>query len=106
MADGDDPILLILPSDHQITNEKHFINSIEEAQLATLNGKIVTFGIKPNNPSTGFGYIKAKSFQKNINKSLQIEQFIEKPNKELAEKFTKIKNIVGIVEFSWQKQAF
>ena len=83
IAGGDDPILLILPSDHQITNKNHFLNSIEEAQSATLKGEIVTFGIKPTNPSTGFGYIKAKeSFKKNIN------------------------NIVGIVGFIWQRQAF
>ena len=71
MAGGDDPILLILPSDHQIMNKKHFLNSIEEAQSATLKGKIVTFGIKPNNPSTGFGYIKAKeSFKQNTAKTI------------------------------------
>ncbi len=85
---GEDPILLILPSDHQIANETLFLNSIKNAQSSSLEGKIVTFGIKPNNPSTGFGYIKAKeSFKKNINKPYQIEKFIEKPNKDLAEKF-------------------
>ena len=101
IAGGDDPILLILPSDHQITNKKHFLNSIEEAQSATLKGKIVTFGIKPNNPSTGFGYIKAKEpFKKNINKSLQIEQFIEKPNKKLADKIYQDK------KYSWNSGIF
>jgi len=86
MSEGEDQLLIILPSDHRITNKKHFLESIKMAQTAALEGKIVTFGIKPNNPSTGFGYIKAKGvFKKDINHAYQIEKFIEKPNKELAE---------------------
>ena len=88
IREGEDQILLILPSDHLISNKKHFLNSIKKAKPAALEGKIVTFGIKPNNPSTGFGYIKAKGpFKKDINQPNQIEKFIEKPNKDLAEKF-------------------
>ena len=43
---GEDQILLILPSDHQITNEKNFLNSIKKAQPSALEGKIVTFWYK------------------------------------------------------------
>ena len=88
ISKGNDPILLILPSDHQIRNDKIFLDSIEEAKQATLEGKIVTFGIKPSNPATGFGYIKSKnSFNTNSSGPYKIESFIEKPNIELAEKF-------------------
>ena len=88
VSQGNDPILLILPSDHQITNDKIFLDSIEEAKQATIEGSIVTFGIKPSNPATGFGYIKTKSpFNTNFAGPYKIESFIEKPNKELAEKF-------------------
>ena len=67
MSEDNDPILLIMPSDHLITNEVNFINSIEKAKSSALEGKIVTFGIKPNNAATGFGYIKANHpFQKNM----------------------------------------
>ncbi len=101
ISTGDDPILLILPSDHQITNELDFINSINEAKNSALDGKIVTFGIKPNKPATGFGYIKSEEpFQKKVLKPYQIEQFIEKPNKELAEKFLKSNN------YSWNSGIF
>ena len=90
MSEDNDPILLIMPSDHLITNEVNFINSIEKAKSSALEGKIVTFGIKPNNAATGFGYIKANHpFQKNLLKPYQIEEFVEKPNKNLAEKFFK-----------------
>ncbi len=88
VANGDDPILLILPSDHKIKNDKIFLDSIEKAKKATIEGKIVTFGIKPTNPATGFGYIKSKNaFDNNFHGPYQIESFIEKPNNELAEKF-------------------
>ena len=88
ISKGNDPILLILPSDHQIRNDKIFLDSIEQAKQATLEGRIVTFGIKPSNPATGFGYIKSKnSFNTNSSGPYKIESFIEKPNIELAEKF-------------------
>ena len=88
ISNGNDPILLILPSDHQITDEVIFLDSIEKAKQSAISGKIVTFGIKPTNPATGFGYIKAKnSFENNISGPSKIESFIEKPNKDLAEKF-------------------
>ena len=74
--------LINYASDHLITNEVNFINSIEKAKSSALEGKIVTFGIKPNNAATGFGYIKANHpFQKNMLKPYQIEEFVEKPNK-------------------------
>ncbi len=99
---GVDPILLILPSDHQITNEINFINSIKKAKDSALKGKIVTFGIRPNKAATGFGYIKSKE---DFKKSKQtppylIEKFIEKPNKDLAEKFFNDKS------YSWNSGIF
>ena len=98
---GNDPILLILPADHQIKNNKEFINSINISREAALEGKIVTFGIEPTNPETGYGYIKSfKSFEGNNLKTYKIEKFIEKPNKLLAEEFCKDKR------FSWNSGIF
>ena len=101
ISDGQDPILLILPSDHQIANEDNFLNSIEKAKLSAINGKIVTFGIKPNKPATGFGYIMAKDpLQKSKNKPYKIEKFIEKPNLELANELYKNER------YSWNSGIF
>ena len=87
---GNDPILLILPSDHQIKKEEIFLDSIEKAKNAALKNKIVTFGIKPTYPSTGFGYIKAKELLKAHNdEPLEIEEFIEKPSEAIANEFFK-----------------
>ncbi len=101
VANGDDPILLILPSDHKINNDKIFLESIENAKKAARGGDIVTFGIKPTNPATGFGYIKSKnSIENNLPGPYPIESFIEKPNIELAEKFYKDE------KYSWNSGIF
>ncbi len=101
ISNGNDPILLILPSDHQIKDETIFLDSIEKAKKATIEGKIVTFGIKPSNPATGFGYIKSHdSFNTNFSGPYQIESFIEKPDKKLAEKFYKDE------KYSWNSGIF
>ena len=90
ISEGYDPILLILPSDHQITSKdkEDFLRAITKARDAASDGNIVTFGIKPINPATGFGYIKSKcSFQRDMGKPRKIEEFIEKPNIDLAKEF-------------------
>ena len=88
ISEGNDPVLLILPSDHEISNEENFVKYIEKAKNIASEGKIVTFGIKPSSPATGYGYIKAEeSSIRSESEPYLIESFIEKPNRELAEKF-------------------
>ena len=92
-SNGEDPILLILPSDHKIKNIEVFLESIIKAQLSAQEGNIVTFGIKPNKPATGYGYIKAdKDFQNEIKNPFKIKRFIEKPNLKLAKELLKDKS--------------
>lgn len=69
---------LILPSDHIINKESEFISSIEKAKELAKHS-LVTFGIKPDAPKTGYGYIKS-----NNNK---VEEFKEKPDEETARKY-------------------
>ena len=95
-SNENDPILLILPSDHQIKDTKVFIKTIHKASKIALEGKIIGFGIKPDNPATGYGYIKSyKPFEDNIIKPYRIQKFIEKPNIEKAKELIKDKR------FSW-----
>ena len=83
-----DSILLILSSDHSMNCDENFKIGLEHAIELANNGRIVTFGIKPTSPNTGFGYIQSK---KPLNfKSAhgsEIERFIEKPNRSLAKEF-------------------
>ena len=59
---NDDPILLILSSDHEILNKAKFINTLNAGINYAEKEKLVTFGIVPTSPETGYGYIKRKAF--------------------------------------------
>ncbi len=84
-----DPILLILSADHIIDNSNNLKDTILYAYKYAQDGRLITFGIKPDYPETGFGYIESFEELSNIKKASKIRKFIEKPNKELAEKLIK-----------------
>ncbi|HEC1793224.1 TPA: mannose-1-phosphate guanylyltransferase/mannose-6-phosphate isomerase [Campylobacter lari] len=73
-------IVLITPSDHLIKNEKAYQEAIAKALEFVNDNYLVTFGIKPDNPHTGYGYIKFKN-------TYDVEAFIEKPNFKKAKEF-------------------
>ena len=75
----DNPNLLILSADHQINKNKAFKNLIEMAKEYSSDNKLVTFGVIPLSPETGYGYIKSeKPFDKKTLEGIKISQFIEK----------------------------
>lgn len=76
-AHGDDCIMLVMPADHLVHDLEAFTQAVKQAEKLAAQGKLVTFGIKPSTPETGYGYILADG-----NK---VEKFIEKPDKETAE---------------------
>ena len=59
--EGADPIMVVLPADHIIKDEKRFREHLNVAIEAAKNGRLITFGIRPTRADTGFGYIKIKS---------------------------------------------
>ncbi len=77
---GTDALLLVLPSDHVITDEAAFRSAVQAAASAADAGKLVTFGIVPTGPETGYGYIKAADGQG----VRAVERFVEKPDLETA----------------------
>ncbi len=83
-----DPILLILSSDHEIKDNNKFLRAINLGIKHALEGYLITFGVIPSSPETGFGYIKSHEIlSKNELKALKIEEFIEKPDQKRAAKF-------------------
>ncbi|MCR4743330.1 MAG: mannose-1-phosphate guanylyltransferase/mannose-6-phosphate isomerase [Treponema sp.] len=80
-----DDILFVLPSDHTIKNIPAFHQAIKEAQKAAMEGNIVTFGINPDRPETGYGYIQFD--KKGNNKYFPVSAFKEKPDLETAKKY-------------------
>ena len=95
-----DPVLLVLSSDHDFKDSKKFKNIIEEGIKYASVGRLVTFGIIPKGPETGYGYIEAYSELTHKNKSSKIKKFIEKPNKEVASEFIIDKH------FTWNSGIF
>lgn len=76
-----DCIVLVLPSDQLITDLPGFYNTLKKAETIAEQGYIVTFGIKPHYPETGYGYVKVK--EKFLSGFL-VEKFVEKPDLETA----------------------
>ncbi len=80
-----DAVLLIAPSDHWIENEREFLRNIETSFKACAeNDILMTLGIQPNSPNTGYGYIQ---FEENNSEIKKVKQFTEKPVLETATKF-------------------
>jgi len=97
----DDPILLILSSDHVIKEEKNFLEVINKGIDYAKKGRIVTLGIIPTFPNTGYGYIKAKDeFNLKELKGINIEKFIEKPD------YKKAKEFITDKRYSWNSGIF
>lgn len=86
-------VLCVLPCDHVIQNNKKYVSCLQKAIKAASDNCIVTFGITPKRPETGYGYIKIKSPGHQVTRSpvYKIEKFIEKPDIEKAKKLIKDK---------------
>ena len=98
---GEDPLLLILSADHVIRDNNQFIKVIEKGKKYAEEGRLVTFGIVPTAPETGYGYIEASApFQNKEIEGQNISRFIEKPNKDTAEK------LVNDKRFTWNSGIF
>jgi len=77
--------LLVLPADHYVGKPAALIDAIEKAASASSQGKLVTFGIVPSRPETGYGYIK-RGEALGIDVSV-LEQFVEKPDQPTAKAY-------------------
>ena len=89
--EDEDPILIVLSSDHFIEKNSQFIKIIEKSLKDVLKNKIVCFGIKPNNPNTGYGYIKTKKqFSNENNQGFFMGLPANKINKKFINKIVKI----------------
>ena len=81
---GDQIILLILPADHLIDDAAHFDQSVNKAFDLAKQGYLVTFGITPTAPETGFGYIECGQ---DLGAGKKVSRFVEKPSLEKAQQY-------------------
>lgn len=85
-AQGADPVLLVMPADHVITDTAAFQQVVCQGAALAEGGAVVTFGITPDAPETGYGYIQAgAAFQGEG--ALRIARFVEKPNLSTAQAY-------------------
>ncbi|MCD9477849.1 mannose-1-phosphate guanylyltransferase/mannose-6-phosphate isomerase [Photobacterium phosphoreum] len=98
LADGDDPLLLVLAADHVIQNTDAFLASIEHAIVEAEKGSLVTFGIVPLKPETGYGYIR-RGVQISDN-AYKVNAFVEKPDLITAQEY------IATNEFYWNSGMF
>ncbi|MBA3033083.1 MAG: mannose-1-phosphate guanylyltransferase/mannose-6-phosphate isomerase [Gammaproteobacteria bacterium] len=84
---GDDAIMLVLPADHLIEDAAAFRAAVDCARALAETGWLVTFGIPPTSPETGFGYIEAGPAQDDAPPARVVACFIEKPPVELAQEY-------------------
>lgn len=81
---GDDPVLLVLPSDHRIIDDAAFAAAMAQAQPVAQAGYLVTFGITPTEPASGFGYIQQGAALAEHAHAFAVARFLEKPSEERA----------------------
>ena len=83
-------LMLVLASDHAIKDEDAFCTAVEQASAEALKGNILTFGIVPDRPATGYGYIKTAISQSEL--IMKVEQFVEKPDLKKAQSYIQESN--------------
>lgn len=84
ISESEDAIIVVLPADHMIKNGEAFQQALDVAVAQASQGKLVAFGIVPEKPETGYGYINASS---EGSEGAAINRFVEKPNFETAEQY-------------------
>lgn len=85
----EDPIIIVVPSDHLIKNFKKFTQTVKKGEKLAREGYIVTFGIEPNYPETGYGYINILKYP--LLDGFKVKEFVEKPDAKTAQKYLNAK---------------
>ncbi|MBA1419615.1 MAG: mannose-1-phosphate guanylyltransferase/mannose-6-phosphate isomerase [Epsilonproteobacteria bacterium] len=92
LDEDEDEVVLVTPSDHLIKNEEAYLEAVSKAETLAQQDKLVTFGITPQYPETGFGYIEAKpkesvtDYELSVtNEGLDVVSFKEKPDLKIAQ---------------------
>jgi len=87
LEDDPDGLILLMPSDHVVGNVKAFHAAVQVAAAAARTGALVTFGIKPATPETGYGYIKGAAPLDGVPGAFTVERFVEKPDRPAAQTY-------------------
>jgi len=113
LALAPEEVVLVTPSDHLIKDEQAYLEAIEKAKHLAEKNDLVTFGITPDYPETGFGYIEAEaSVNSESDSGMDVISFHEKPNLETAKKYLEVNTQAlslsqsTITKFYWNSGMF
>ncbi len=87
--EGRDELMLVLPADHVIDDQKALQRALALATVAAERGEMVLFGVPATNPETGYGYIKSSNDSLLPEGVSRVSQFVEKPDEKRAIEFVK-----------------
>lgn len=88
LEDDPDAILVVMPSDHVIRDNEGFRKAVRDAAVVAAGGRLVLFGITPDSPHTGYGYIrKGEPIEGFTDTAFSVSKFTEKPDLETAERY-------------------
>jgi mannose-1-phosphate guanylyltransferase/mannose-6-phosphate isomerase len=87
LARDPDALMLVQPSDHVIASPADFHRAVMRGLAAAQDGRLVTFGIKPVRPDTGYGYIQSGEQLAGGDGVFTVDRFVEKPDRETAQRF-------------------
>jgi mannose-1-phosphate guanylyltransferase/mannose-6-phosphate isomerase len=87
LARDPDALMLVQPSDHVIASPADFHRGVMRGLAAAQEGRLVTFGIKPVRPDTGYGYIQSGEALAGGDGVFSVDRFVEKPDRETAQRF-------------------
>ncbi len=87
LAEDDQALMLVLPSDHAIADIAAFTAAVDRATAAAASGRLVTFGITADRPETGYGYIRRGAMIAGAEGAYEVARFVEKPDLERARSY-------------------
>ena len=96
---GPDTVMLVMPADHLIRDRETFEAAAREAEALARRGRLVTFGVHPTHPETGYGYIRKGQALAN-SRGFEVAAFVEKPDLETA------KSYVDSGQYDWNSGMF
>ncbi|MCH8533306.1 MAG: mannose-1-phosphate guanylyltransferase/mannose-6-phosphate isomerase [Alkalimonas sp.] len=96
----EDALMLVMPSDHVISDDQAFLKAVNQAKSAAMQGKLVTFGIEPTTPETGYGYIHKGQAQAEAPGVFNVMRFVEKPDEATAQAY------LNSGEYAWNSGIF
>ncbi len=86
--DAPDGVMVVMPSDHVIKDTARFVDAVRRAAGVAETGRLALFGIKPDEPHTGYGYIRqGEAIAASKGSAFQVHSFVEKPDRKKAEKY-------------------